>query len=341
MNNLIKYLIATISVVISFFLLLDTFGYSQKTLKILGVDSGLVFLIGLIFIIFVRIKTEFKVFDFEKKLIFFIGIFSILITSVATFFDALTPPNTLYHLTRMNQYQIFMFSVLFGFLMILIQKNNWWQKNQNKIIGFTPYIVLYLLFLVDLFPFDVFEQIIKEDNIIEYLQFLVLFSGGVSCIKIFIKNTKLISPYILFLICGLVFIFVAGDEIAWGQRILGIESTEKIKELNRQEEITLHNLHIVEWTVQYIYFMIALFGLYGRIFFTKIKFLKKYEKLTPSKKFYGYFLLPIVFFSAQLVIKDGIWHTWSEVAELYLYSGIVLWILSLKDKISMLYFDHE
>ena len=40
------------------------------------------------------------------------------------------------------------------------------------------------------------------------------------------------------------FFFVAGEELSWGQRIIGIETTEYFKENNAQQELNLHNLVI-------------------------------------------------------------------------------------------------
>jgi hypothetical protein len=42
----------------------------------------------------------------------------------------------------------------------------------------------------------------------------------------------------------LLFIFGAGEEISWGQRIFGIESSEFFEEHNTQDEMNLHNLEI-------------------------------------------------------------------------------------------------
>ena len=46
------------------------------------------------------------------------------------------------------------------------------------------------------------------------------------------------------LIAGILFLFIFGEEISWGQRILGIESGEYFKSRNIQGETNLHNLKI-------------------------------------------------------------------------------------------------
>lgn len=40
------------------------------------------------------------------------------------------------------------------------------------------------------------------------------------------------------------FFFGAGEEISWGQRIFGWETSEAMKQINRQDETTLHNIEI-------------------------------------------------------------------------------------------------
>jgi hypothetical protein len=42
------------------------------------------------------------------------------------------------------------------------------------------------------------------------------------------------------------FLFGAGEEISWGQRILNIETPDIIKKQNAQKEITLHNLNLFQ-----------------------------------------------------------------------------------------------
>lgn len=42
------------------------------------------------------------------------------------------------------------------------------------------------------------------------------------------------------------FLFGAGEEISWGQRILGFETPASLNELNKQEEFNIHNLSVLE-----------------------------------------------------------------------------------------------
>jgi hypothetical protein len=49
---------------------------------------------------------------------------------------------------------------------------------------------------------------------------------------------------IFFLLLALVFLFGAGEEISWGQRIFGFETPESIAKENLQGEMNIHNLSI-------------------------------------------------------------------------------------------------
>ena len=83
-----------------------------------------------------------------------------------------------------------------------------------------------------------------EDHIIEWLTVLGLLSGCIVCISRFLRLLKKRSWWFLAvtLLLGLMLFFAAGEEISWGQRILGIKSSEYFKENNAQGETNLHNL---------------------------------------------------------------------------------------------------
>lgn len=47
--------------------------------------------------------------------------------------------------------------------------------------------------------------------------------------------------FLMVLLAGIVFIIGFGEEISWGQRIFQVQTPEAIKEVNRQNEMNLHN----------------------------------------------------------------------------------------------------
>jgi hypothetical protein len=51
---------------------------------------------------------------------------------------------------------------------------------------------------------------------------------------------------VFFLLLALAFFFGAGEELSWGQRIVGFESPELFKERNIQKELNFHNLMLFD-----------------------------------------------------------------------------------------------
>lgn len=112
------------------------------------------------------------------------------------------------------------------------------------IISGTGIVVLaagFFLFYTDISRFG---QYVQEDGIVEWITVAGLLAGSVVCfsrfIKLFLKKSKW---FLLITFClGLFLFFSAGEEISWGQRILGIQSPEYFQKNNSQQETNLHNL---------------------------------------------------------------------------------------------------
>lgn len=83
-----------------------------------------------------------------------------------------------------------------------------------------------------------------EDGPVEWGTAIMLFSVSILCFTRLITMLKTKKGLWLFgtLIFALLFLFAAGEEISWGQRIFNIESGEFFKENNAQGETNLHNL---------------------------------------------------------------------------------------------------
>ena len=83
-----------------------------------------------------------------------------------------------------------------------------------------------------------------EDGVVEYGTAIALLA---SCF-VLIRNALAIKGRAGTLAVGLtffyalLFFFGAGEEISWGQRIFGWETSEAMKEINRQDETNLHNI---------------------------------------------------------------------------------------------------
>ena len=88
------------------------------------------------------------------------------------------------------------------------------------------------------------EVYAKEDGFVEYgTAFLLFCSSLLLFLRFFklFKNKPILWKIGIFLMAA-VFLFGAGEEISWGQRIFSIESSEYFLENNAQGETNLHNI---------------------------------------------------------------------------------------------------
>jgi hypothetical protein len=98
-------------------------------------------------------------------------------------------------------------------------------------------IIYSMFFFLDL---DTITRIGQEDQLIEWLTCLFFFAASVFYSITFIRSRNLV-----FLIVALVFFFGAGEEISWGQRLLGFHTPESLYNVNVQREFNLHNIAII------------------------------------------------------------------------------------------------
>lgn len=108
---------------------------------------------------------------------------------------------------------------------------------------------------------DYFERVFaREDAFIEWLTVLALFVGGAACaFRAFnLHRAKPARFTAMLCLASLVLLFGVGEEISWGQRLLGFETPEAILKHNSQGEANLHNLQFGELKVNKLLFGQAL-----------------------------------------------------------------------------------
>jgi|SRR3990170_1095181 len=115
----------------------------------------------------------------------------------------------------------------------------------------------FFLFYTDI---PQFEQYVQEDGIAEWATVAALLAGSVVCfsrfLKLFHKRNKW---FLLVTFClGLFLFFSSGEEISWGQRILGLQSPEYFEKNNAQHETNLHNLVVGEVKINKLIFSLIL-----------------------------------------------------------------------------------
>ena len=89
-----------------------------------------------------------------------------------------------------------------------------------------------------------FRFVLNEDGIAEYLQLACWVGIGVFAAAIAVSRWRSGHRWQALIFAGvaLAAVFAAGEEISWGQRILGFQTPEDLLEINVQGETTLHNI---------------------------------------------------------------------------------------------------
>lgn len=90
------------------------------------------------------------------------------------------------------------------------------------------------------------EVYVLEDGLIEWLTVVALVASATLMLRrAWVLKGERSSLFVFTTVmAAAVFLFGAGEEISWGQRIFGIETPEWFAENNKQRETNLHNLVI-------------------------------------------------------------------------------------------------
>jgi hypothetical protein len=119
--------------------------------------------------------------------------------------------------------------------------------SQEKPAVALVYAVPVFLAVVRLIDAGTFESWMREDGWAEWATFAgflaagALFFRSAGGVDLERKRDRRLAQVVLVLL-GLFCVFVAGEEISWGQRLLGLTPPDAFLESNYQQELNLHNL---------------------------------------------------------------------------------------------------
>ena len=124
-----------------------------------------------------------------------------------------------------------------------------WGQLSPEVNLFPIYYLIFIYGFIYILPFGEnivgltwFNLLKLEDGPLEWLQFAEYFISSLFGILIFIKSNKKKSLNSLnWLIFSLFCLFIAAEEISWGERITGM-NLNSLTEISIQSETNLHNL---------------------------------------------------------------------------------------------------
>jgi hypothetical protein len=107
-----------------------------------------------------------------------------------------------------------------------------------------------------------FAFLAEEDSLLEWTQVVILAAAAVLATLLAARALwEGRRPHALaYFAVAAGCIFVAGEEVSWGQRILGLQTPETLAEINRQDELTLHNIDDVRVALKFVLIGLGLAG---------------------------------------------------------------------------------
>lgn len=129
----------------------------------------------------------------------------------------------------------------------------------NAALCFAPLVALALLLLLRLVAPGFYLFLVEEDGPLESLQSLAYLSAAVIAVIVALRLNRRDLPVgaWLFILFAIGAVFAAGEEISWGQRVLGFDTPPVMEERNVQSEFTLHNIDIYQKVIHEQYVIIA------------------------------------------------------------------------------------
>lgn len=144
-------------------------------------------------------------------------------------------------------------------------------QRKKWVLFLFPLALATIFLIIKMYSSTAYKFVVQEDTAIEWFQALSFFLAGAFSFGVAFKLWKGSLPWhsILFAALGAGLLFVAGEEISWGQRIFNIENTAFFEENNMQQEITLHNLEPVAPLLSKFYILIGLYGTFAWLLLAK------------------------------------------------------------------------
>lgn len=216
----------------------------------------------------------------------------------------------------------------------------------KKYVQILPLAILGFFFITyNFISINVYWWLEQEDGVNETIQFfLFLFASYISfcnCKSAYKYHKKWFT---LILIFSFALLFIAFEEISWGQRIFQIESSDWFIENNSQQEITIHNITptgILGWLNLHDIFIIV--GFYGGLAFLispKNENPRNIRNIIVPKKKYSLYFLPtgVFYFYFEYINKLELYVIGShqEVVELILSLGFLFLALDHQSQIKTL-----
>ena len=215
-----------------------------------------------------------------------------------------------------------------------------WNASQGVVllIAAVPFLIALLGFGTALVGKETYKAFTGEDGVAETLQavlyFVALVLSLVVARRLWRSEQRVVSA--LYCILSLGFFFLVGEELSWGQRLLGWGTPASFEALNKQGETNLHNIHGVGYTFKWIQLLVGAYGAVLPLVLPAWSALARYRStlslLIPHYTLVPYFAFMFVWrayrnlFDAPKEYYFAV-AEFNEVVELILAAGFFLFLL--------------
>lgn len=232
-------------------------------------------------------------------------------------------------------------------VLVIYFRVDWFKKLHPLSSFLLPFLLLVFLMIIQHnYAHEIFNKLKKEDGLFEYLTFAAYLIGSGFSLAI-LKNiwSKWRSSWMSwpllfgFLVVAVVFFFIAGEEISWGQRIFNIATPQDYAAVNTQQEITIHNHNDV---INYVYYAYLYLSLLISLAWLPVKLTIAGGKrfgvnwlyrlgewmrwVAPRWWMVSWFLPMIVYVPLRETFGYIRYGQWEEMSEMFLSVGLVVYL---------------
>jgi hypothetical protein len=186
-------------------------------------------------------------------------------------------------------------------------------------VALFPLCAMILIVALKMVKPGMFMILNREDGFVEWATAIVYVggSGFAASLALHFRRQKETLHAVLYAGLAIGMIFIAMEEISWGQRLLGIDTPDYIAQRNLQDELTFHNID--GFPLHAAYIAVGLYGAFSRMIAQPVlgrRYPDLVNLLTPPRALFLFFFIPALLYGYY----EFIWYTdlvprgveWSE-----------------------------
>ena len=205
-----------------------------------------------------------------------------------------------------------------------------------RLLLIVPFVAVAALVLAVPHP-RLYHFLIDEDHVIEWSQFFAILAASVvfALAARRAQQARRRVLTILFLLVAVGAFVVAGEEISWGQRLLGLTTPDALKDINHQGETNIHNISSLQRVFNLGELVVGLYGFAAPIIWAsraardrlRLDRLRLDRLLIPPLCLGSLFFLPFAYRAVRAIfipVAGERITEFGELPELTLYIGILI-----------------